>query len=197
MAVSSLLIGVTRFFRDRAVFNRMRKDVMPVLSEGGRPLRVWSAGCSTGAELYSMAILLAELGLLTKTFLLGTDFRDDAIEYARTGTYDAKVKGLTPAEIDRWFGQEGKTVRPAERLRARIRWKQANWLTDAEKGPWDIILWRNAAIYLTAEAAFAVWARLHGQLRKGGFMITGKAERPPWSLGMHMAGQSIYQKAGV
>ncbi len=85
-AVGSLLIGVTEFFRDPAVFEAVRARVVPELAARGRgPLRIWSAGCSSGEELYSLAILLAEAGLLAGSFLLGTDCRIEAVRQARSG----------------------------------------------------------------------------------------------------------------
>ena len=96
-AVSSLLIGVTEFFREPAVFDFLRTQVLPVLAGGNRRLRIWSAACSSGAELYSMAILLSETGLLERSYLLGTDCRGDAIERARLGLYDATALKLVQA----------------------------------------------------------------------------------------------------
>lgn len=197
VALSSLLIGVTEFFRDRAVFHRMRREIIPALAALNSPLRIWSAGCSNGAELYSMAMLLARAGLLERSYLLGTDCRSDALGHAREAAYHARVKGLTHDELNRWFSRDGDKFRLSGYFRSRAHWKRANWLRDVEKGPWDLILWRNAAIYLTPNAAAKIWARLHAQLRPGGFLITGKAERPPKSLEMKSIGRSIYRKTGV
>ena len=94
-AIGSLLIGVTEFFRDAAVFEGIRTEVMPALAARGGQLRIWSAGCSSGEELYSVAILLAEAGLLARSFLLGTDCRIEAIRQARSALYNAAA--LEPA----------------------------------------------------------------------------------------------------
>jgi chemotaxis methyl-accepting protein methylase len=88
VAVSSLLIGVTQFFRDADVFDALRALVLPELRASVHsPLRIWSIGCSNGAEIYSVAILLAEHGLLERCVLLGTDCRTDAVEQASRGEY--------------------------------------------------------------------------------------------------------------
>ncbi len=96
-AVSSLLIGVTEFFREPAVFDSLRTRILPVLAGGNRRLQIWSAACSSGAELFSMAILLSETGLLERSYLLGTDCRDDAIERARLGLYDGTALKHVPS----------------------------------------------------------------------------------------------------
>ena len=103
-AISALLIGVTEFFREPAVFESVRTEVLPRLVGKRRPLRVWSGACSTGEELYSLAILLAEAGLLRRSFLLGTDCRTDAIARARTALYgSAAVGSLEPAIREQVF----------------------------------------------------------------------------------------------
>ena len=96
-AVSSLLIGVTEFFREPDVFDFLRTQALPALAGRNQRLRIWSAACSTGAELYSMAILLSEAGLLARSRLLGSDCRGDAIERAKLGLYDAETLKLVPA----------------------------------------------------------------------------------------------------
>ena len=109
--VSSLLIGVTEFFREPDVFDSLRTEIVPALAGRKGPLRIWSAACSTGAELYSMAILLAQSGLLERSFLLGTDCRGDAIEHAETGLYDATaLKLVSPATQDAHFEPAGRAM---------------------------------------------------------------------------------------
>jgi chemotaxis protein methyltransferase CheR len=98
-ALSALLIGVTEFFRDRAVFEGIRTEVLPRLAGRDGTLRVWSAGCSTGEEVYSMAILLAEAALLERSWLLGTDCRGDAIGRARESQYCAAAIQALDASI--------------------------------------------------------------------------------------------------
>ena len=89
VAVGSLLIGVTGFFRDAGAFALMSRQLLPALAHTGRRLRVWSAACSDGAELYSVAMLLAELNVLHRCELLGTDCRGEAVARAAAGRYDA------------------------------------------------------------------------------------------------------------
>ena len=197
--LGALLIGVTGFFRDAAAFEDFRAVVLPWLAaRRPRKPRVWSAACSTGAELYSVAILLEEAGLLDGSTLLGTDCRDDAISEAREATYGPPVTDTLPASCQaRYFTPvEGQRVRPVARLRSALMWKAADLHVKAEPGPWDVVLWRNAAIYIETAAAARVYRRLAGTLVPGGFLVVGKAERPPFDAGFVQAGHCLYRKHG-
>ena len=193
-AVSSLLIGVTEFFREPVVFDHLRAW-LAARGPGRRALRIWSAGCSSGAELYSMGILLAEAGLLGQSFLLGSDCRGDALEAARRALYQPMALRQTPPALRaKYFEPVAGAYRPVAALRQQARWKQGDLLTGVEPGPWDIILWRNAAIYLRQPAAEAIWRRLAGQLAPQGCIVAGKAERPPAGIGLTLAQRSIYRR---
>lgn len=193
-AIDTLLIGVTEFFRDPMVFETLRRGILPQLAASGRPLRIWSAGCSNGAELYSMAILLAQAGLLERSYLLGTDCRFDAIERARNAFYDLnQLLNVTLPDQCIYFTRAGTHYRPIESLRRNIHWRVANLAHGIEEGPWDLILWRNMAIYLTAEAAEPIWHSLAAALAPAGALIVGRAERPPASAPLVNLNRYIYR----
>lgn len=192
-AVSSLLIGVTNFFRDDAVFKALADKVLPELARLNRPLRVWSAGCSSGEELYSVAILLAQAGLLEGSHLLGTDCRNDAIEQARDGLYfDRDYRELESAGWGRYFESAGDRWRPVSSLRRWMHWKAADLNHETETGPWDLILWRNMGIYFTPRAAESAWRRLVAELSPGGVLVVGKASRPPEKMRLRCLQRCIY-----
>jgi chemotaxis protein methyltransferase CheR len=194
VALSSLLIGVTEFFRDSSVFETLRTEVLPQLASHGRPLRVWSAGCSNGAELYSVAILLAQAGLLDGSYLLGTDCRYDALECARDAVYDLnQVQKIRLPDQCIYFTRAGTNYRPIAQLHRNIQWRIADLMQGIEQGPWDLILWRNMAIYLTAEASEPIWQGLASELAPGGALVVGQAERPPSSLKLDNPGRCIFR----
>ena len=130
-------------------------------------MRIWSAGCSSGEELYSVAILLAEAGLLARSFLLGTDCRIEAIRQARSALYNAAA--LEPATGRLYFELVGKSWQVSEPLRRHTHWEAVNLAETTARGPWDIILWRNLAIYLNPGPAAALWKRLAESLAPGDF----------------------------
>ncbi len=196
-ALSSLLIGVTAFFRDTDVFDALRERVVPVLAERVDRIRVWSAGCASGDELYSFAILLSEGALLERAYLLGTDCRSDVIEAARTAVHDYSITGADRLLLKYFEAAADKAWRPVDCLRRTIEWKVADVLRGAEAGPWHVIFWRNAAIYLNPGPAAAVCRRLVSELSPGGFLVLGKAERPPSDAGLVPVSRCIYRKRGA
>ena len=196
-AVSSLLIGVTEFFRDPAVFERLRAEILPNLAVRRGRLRIWSAACASGEELYSLAILLAEAGLLSRSFLLGTDCRTDAVEQADRALYaPAALYLMEPGIRDKYFEPEGNFLRPIRPLRRQVHWKAADLADTIEDGTWDIILWRNLAIYLNPGPTERMWARLAGALAPNGYLIIGKAEWPPSGHGLQPVCRCIYRGGG-
>jgi chemotaxis methyl-accepting protein methylase len=195
--INFLLNGTTEFFREPGVFDAIRAQVLPVLAGRNPRLRIWSAACSNGAELYSMAILLSEAGLLEQSRLLGTDCRRDAIEQARSGLYDATMLRLVRSPIrDKYFEPCGQLWRPVRALRRHVQWKVADLLGGGELGPWDMILWRNTAIYLHARPVSTIWRRLVSALAPQGVVITGKVERPPADVALARLARCIYCVAG-
>lgn len=200
VALSALLIGVTDPFRDDEVFEAIRSRVLPHFAAKPGPLRVWSAGCANGAELLSVAALLAEAGLLERSRLLGTDCRAEATAEAAAGVlrrprWPARFAALR----DRYFEPlAGGAWRPAAALGRRAAWKLGDVAVAAEEGPWELVLWRNVSIYLTAAAAARVAAAIVDQLAPGGWLVVGKAERlQAERLGLLPIGRCLYRKPGV
>jgi chemotaxis protein methyltransferase CheR len=178
-ALASILVGVTSFFRDGAVFEAIA-DEIAALRNLQRGLYVWSIGCSTGAELYSLALLLARHdGLLERSFLMGTDCRSAAIERARSGRFSrGEVEALAPTLRERWFARCESGWEVASELRRSLQWRVSDILRAHEAGVWDIILFRNVSMYMQAEVTEPLWERLERSLRPGGILVLGRAERP-------------------
>ena len=217
-AMNAMLIGVSSFFRDSAVFDELAGHILPDLLRRGRPLRVWSAGCSDGQELYSIAMLLSELGAFLNAQsggiehggayyggieLLGTDCRIDATRAAARGIYDsAALRGIALEKRTRHFepialngrADRGQLWRVKAPLRAMVRWRTADLVTTVEPGPWDLILCRNAAIYLRPQAAIGLWQQLANAMARGGYLLLGKAERPLGTPSLSMAGHYLYRR---
>jgi chemotaxis methyl-accepting protein methylase len=194
-AINTLLIGVSSFFRDSAVFDGIRDQVLPALLQGSNAPRIWSAGCSDGSELYSIAMLLAEKDALRNCHLLGTDCRVDAIERARAGCFASEGIAGVPEELkSRYFSYDRCTWRARSDLRAALHWRFANVLGPGEEGLWDMILCRNLAIYLQSQTAGQLWARLERCLRPGGFLVLGKAERPTGRPSLRAIAPCIFQR---
>lgn len=197
-ALSALLLGVTSFFRDDEVFARLERQVVPRLRGLDRAPRVLSVGCASGAELYSVAMLLAEAGLIAGATLTGIDARPDAIAAARGGVFaPAALTGLSDARRHRHLEPAPGGERIAGRLRQHTTWRLADATRGLPPGPWDLVLCRNLIIYLQAHCAATLYARLRGALAPGGVLVLGRAERPPRALGLQPLGPSLHHAPGV
>lgn len=195
IAINSLVIGVTSFFRDSNVFDTLAKHILPELTSRGSDTRIWSVGCSDGAELYSVAMLLAERETLHRCYLLGTDCRPDAIKRASDGIYDSDaVKNVPDPFIEKYLVRDGGKSRIVPWMRTVVQWRSANVLEVQEPGGWDMILCRNLAIYLRADAAGKLWQKLLGSLRPGGVLVLGKAERPQPAESVSVIGPSVFRR---
>lgn len=193
--ISTLVIGVTSFFRDSQVFSDIEQKALSELLARSSEPRIWSVGCSDGAELYSVAMLVAERGVLKECTLLGTDCRSDAILRAKEGRYDAAaMKSVAGPLIARYFREDRGLWQIHPDLRAKAHWRQEDVIRTSEPGVWDMILCRNMAIYLQPSAVGRLWMRLAECLRPGGILVTGKAERPYGAARLRAIGPCIYQR---
>lgn len=197
-ALNTVLIGVSEFFRDRAVFDYLRDSVLPELLKTRPGLRVLSAGVSGGQELYSMAMLLSEAGALANSALTGIDCRCDAIARAKEGVFGVDdMAGVEAGRRERFFQPDGARWAITPVLKERIQWQVEDLLSFDSDAPCDLILFRNVAIYFNEAHGSAAWTRLYAQLAPGGFIVTGKAERPPADLPFTRVANSIYRKIAI
>ena len=179
-----LLIGVTSFFRDPQAFEALAQKGLPSLVEG-KPergvLRLWIAGCSTGEEAYSLAILLQEylterkLRLTLQIFASDLDSR--AIETARAGLYPVGIAGdLTPARLQRFFTKEDSSYRIKKEIRDLVVFASHNVLTDAPFTKIDLLSCRNLLIYLDSRAQHKLLPLFHYALKPKSILFLGSSE---------------------
>lgn len=172
-----LTINVSEFFRNPDRFDLLRERFLPALLARRRSLRIWSAGCSVGAEIYSVAILLAELDPAGHHELLGTDIDADALERARQGVFEPlEVRAVpTPWRL-RYFRREGTNWVLHPEVRCRVRFVRHDLVQDPYPADWDLILCRNVVIYFTEPVKRRVWTNLAASLRPGGVLFVGGSE---------------------
>jgi len=195
-ALDTLLIGVSEFFRDPGVVAALAQWLPVIARQRDRHLRAWSAGCGGGAELYSLAILLDQAGLLAGSILLGTDCRATAIAEANRGVFHEREMGKVPAAVrDRYFRPQGEAFRVVLPAQGRITWEVRNALGERDEGEWDVILCRNVAIYLKRRSSDHLWTTLVSCLRPGGLLVVGDAERPAIP-DLTLLNRCIYRKSG-
>lgn len=193
-AVEAIIIGFTGFFRDPPVFAFLEQHLrgLPARALG---CRVWSVGCSDGSEIYSVAMLLAELERLDRSRLLGTDCRTSAVARARDGYFGTPATRQVPSRLRaRYFESEHGRNRVVSDLRAVPSWRVGDVLGFVEPGEWDVVLCRNLAIYLNDRAVARLWRSLVSRLRPGGILVVGKAERPLGVPGLTAVGPCVYER---
>ena len=184
LLAKDLLINVTSFFRDPKVFEFLAAKVVPDLIHGqtsDQPIRVWIAGCSTGEEAYSLAMLFREAFAATqsniKVQIFASDVDPDAVMSARDGLYPATIEAdVSAARLARFFTKDEHGYRVLPELRAMVVFTVQDLLTDPPFARLDMISCRNLLIYLSAEAQANVVALFHFALREGGILLLGTAE---------------------
>lgn len=183
--ISSLLIKVTEFFRDPKVFNHLRDETLPTLIEEarrhGRPLRVWSAGCSTGEEAYSLAIMLAEaMGDQAEALdvrVFATDIDSAAIAFARRGLYPpASMQNVSEALRDRYFAKSDGGYEVVKSLRSVMIFGEHDLGARSPFPRIDLILCRNVLIYFNTEMQRLALETFGLSLRDGGRLVLGPSE---------------------
>jgi two-component system CheB/CheR fusion protein len=179
-----LLIGVTDFFRDAEAFRALETQVVPKLFEGkgaGDEVRVWVAGCATGEEAYSIAILLREqmdvVEAPPKVQVFATDIDETAMTVARTARYPATlVNEVSPERLKRFFVQEGASYRVTKDLREMCIFSNHSVIRDPPFSRLDMISCRNLLIYLKPGLQGQVFPLFHYALRPGGYLFLGLSE---------------------
>lgn len=198
-----LTINVTEFFRDVNRWDFLRQDILPYLfrySSGNRQiseLKLWSAGCSIGAEAYTLAILMAESAPLQKYSLLATDLDRGALLKARSrGPYlEGDIRNLNTAQLQKYFTPTAPYY-VKESLQKNIRFQEQDLLADPFDRGFDLIVCRNVVIYFTAEAKETLYAKFCDALRPGGVLFLGGTEliSGPSKYGLQNFGISFYKK---
>ncbi|MPY69264.1 MAG: response regulator [Alphaproteobacteria bacterium] len=184
LLAKDLLINVTSFFRDQAVFDLLAEKVVPDLVRehaAGSTLRIWVAGCSTGEEAYSLAMLFQEQIKASKhnvkLQIFASDVDADAVATAREGRYPETIEAEVAAErLARFFAKEEHAYRVRPELRAAVVFTVHDVLTDPPFARLDLISCRNLLIYLQPEAQATVISRFHFALRDGGVLFLGASE---------------------
>ena len=183
--IEAMTTHETSFFRDEAFWATARRRVLPALAEraDGRPLRIWSAACSTGQEPYSLAMLLAETYPGMAWEIWATDVAASTLARAAKGVFsEVEVgRGLSPGMRARWFARapDGASWTIAPELRARVRFERWNLLGSAPPpGPFDVTLCRNVLVYFDARDRDVVLARLASSLSRQGWLGLGSTEVP-------------------
>ena len=200
-----LTINVSTFFRDPERWQSLSTGIIPNIikdplrngNQGGG-LRVWSAGCSIGAEPYSLAIMLDELVPGRRHYILATDLDQGALAQARAGgPYNVQdIQNFTAPQRATYIQPGGPPYLMHSKLSRQIEFREHNLLTDPTEENFDLIVCRNVVIYFTTEAKDLLYRKFYQALRPGGILFVGATEiiPRPHEIGFRSSGISFYQK---
>lgn len=181
---NTILINVTTFFREPEVWDYIAREIIPQIiarKKVSQPIRVWSAGCASGEETYTVAMLLASaLGMeqySVRVKVFATDVDEDALNHARHASYSTKEVQAIPQELlDKYFEQvNGRNIVQKE-LRRCVIFGRHNLVQDPPISKMDLLICRNALMYFNTETQGKILDRFHFALNDGGFLFLGKAE---------------------
>jgi len=208
MVVEALLNNETYFFRDRAPFDTLQRIALPELAQRrakSKRLRIWSAGCSTGQEVYSLSMLFAEQPEQWRGWtidILGTDVSTGCVDRARNGAYSQfeVQRGLGINQMIKWFEECADGWRAVESLRKPIRFQVHNLLEPApHPGDFDIVLCRNVLLYLSPERKTLAFERIAAAMAPDGWLMLGAGETvigQTSKLGADINARGLYRLTG-
>lgn len=182
--VAGLSVPVTEMFRNPPIFQRLREAVLPVLASWPH-ITIWQAGCATGEEVYSLAILLKEAGLYERSQIFATDINEAALAKAQEGIFparEARAWSLAyrqaggSGSFSDYYHAAYEHIRLDSRLKANIHFAHHNLVTDGVFCEAQLVLCRNVLIYFNRELQNAVLGRFRDSLVRGGFLCLGNRE---------------------
>jgi two-component system, chemotaxis family, CheB/CheR fusion protein len=181
---NTILINVTGFFRDPAAWEYVAAEVVPRIlanKNAGETIRVWSAGCASGEEAYTAAIVLAEAlgpdGFRDRVKIYGTDVDMEALNQARLGSYSARdVEDVPKDLLEKYFEKNADRYNFRKDLRRSVIFGRHDLMQDAPISRLDLLICRNTLMYFNAETQLRILDRFHFALAEGGYLFLGKAE---------------------
>ncbi|AXC51314.1 protein-glutamate O-methyltransferase CheR [Paracoccus suum] len=196
--VSAMTTNVTHFFREAHHFDQLRRIGLDARATGQK-LNIWSAGCSSGQEPFSIAMTLADAGFPPRDVrILATDIDSHILALASRAIYPRReIQAIPPGHRAKSVLVEGEDARIAPVLRSMVDFRLTNLVGDwSFSTPFDVIFCRNVAIYFDPPTQAQLWSRMVGALRPGGWLFVGHSERLPDRLltQVRYAGQTTYKK---
>lgn len=172
-----ITINVSEFFRNPEKYRELNELVIPTLLRSSPRLRVWSAGCSNGAEPYSVAIILEELTPGQRHYILATDLDATILARAREGLYTERdIQNVVKSRRLKYFQQVNGGFQIIPAVRERVEFRQHDLLRDPFPDHFDLILCRNVVIYFTERAKEELYLKFHRALKPGGVLFVGGTE---------------------
>ncbi len=195
--VEHITINVSEFFRNPSHWKIMEEEIIPSLLKEHKSLNIWSAGCSSGEEPYSLAMLCKEKKYPLAGRILATDLDKEVLEKATIGLYSQKaLEGVPSVLIKKYFQEQGKFYRISDELKKMIEFKQQDLLRDSFSQGFDLILCRNVVIYFTEETKQKLYRKFANAMRSKGVLFIGSTEQifQARDLGLKSVATFFYRK---
>ncbi len=182
LLVNDITINYTKFFRDPDVYQFLKETLLPeLLSSSKSWIRIWSAGCATGEEPYSLAILIHEVAKQqienSKITIYASDLDKSALAKAESGEYDVRgIQGVDEKLLGKYFDFEDEVYRVKSFVKKIIHFEEQDLMTPPIRRNLDLILCRNVMIYFSREIQQKIYGHFYDSLRAGGYLISGKTE---------------------
>jgi chemotaxis protein methyltransferase CheR len=196
--IEHLTINVSEFFRNANHWKVLEEEIFPELAvQRDGPLKIWSAGCSTGEEPYSLAMIIKEKKIRIDHKILATDLDKEVLAKAVKGTYSEKeIEGVPLALRKKYFQQDGNFYTVNNELKNMIKFTRQNLLQDTFDKNFDLILCRNVVIYFTEETKKMLYSKFVEALRPNGIIFVGSTEQifNSREIGLHTQKIFFYTK---
>jgi len=176
--INFLTINVSEFYRNPEQWKVLENDIIPMLLQHNKSLKIWSSACSTGDEPYTLAMVLSKFMPLSSIKILATDIDKEAMNKAKAGVYGYKsVENLPKAFLQKFFTVEGDLYKISDDIKRCIEFKQMNLLADEYPKDIDLIVCRNVLIYFTEEAKDSIYTKFNNSLKLSGILFVGSTEQ--------------------
>jgi chemotaxis protein methyltransferase CheR len=172
-----LTINVTQFFRDANQWKTLREVILPKLLEKKPSLKIWSAGCSSGQEPYSLAMTMMEYFPQVRFSILATDIDVNVLQQAKEGLYrQSDFASTAPEIVQKYFTVTDKGYQIKDQVKRAVTFQRQNLLTDRFDSGFDLLSCRNVVIYFTEDAKEMLYRKFADSLNLGGILFTGSTE---------------------
>lgn len=192
-----ITINVTEFYRNPTIFAEFEKIMLEELVPAFPRLKVWSAACSTGAEAYSVAMILKKRQLHQQSTIIGTDIDQTILTKAKEAVYrEGEVKNLTPTDLMSYFTVKDNQYYLTEEIKKLVQFRQHDLLLDRYEKGFHVIMCRNVTIYFNDDVKNRLYQQMSDALVPGGIFFIGASETiyNPQEFGLRKIGSFLYQK---
>ncbi|MDE1548304.1 CheR family methyltransferase [Jeotgalibaca caeni] len=195
-----ITINVTEFYRNDKLFAEFEQILVNDIAPKFPSLKIWSAACSTGAEAYSVAMILKKQKLENRSTIIGTDIDQTILQKAREGIYrDGEIKNIHPTDLKQYFVEKEGQYHLTDAVKKMVTFRQHDLILDAYPKDCQVIICRNVMIYFNDEVKENIFKKVSEALVPGGIFFIGATETiyNPSQYGLRKIGSFLYEKVGI